>query len=82
LELENFPVYSDGHCKITDFALAKLGMIRYSKAKTQCGTPLSLTPEIVKNLRYDKGVNWWAVGVIFQMLKDILPFSVAKKKTH
>jgi len=75
-------VYSDGHCKITDFALAKLGMIRYCKAKTQFGTPLSLTPEIVKNLRYDKGVDWWAVGVIFQMLKEILPFSVAKKKTH
>jgi serine/threonine protein kinase len=75
LKLENVLLDSDGHCKITDFGLAKLGMFRYCKTKTQCGTPLSLAPEIVKNLRYDKGVDWWAVGVmIFQMLTGHPPF--------
>lgn len=75
LKLENVLLDCDGHCKIADLGLAKLGMFPYCKTETQCGSPLYLAPEIAKNLPYDKGVDWWAVGVmIFQMLAGHPPF--------
>ena len=68
LKLENVLVGSDGHCKIADFGLSKLGLFCHCKASTQCGTPFCMAPEIVKNLPYGQGLDWWAVGdMIFEM---------------
>ena len=75
LKLENVLVGNDGHCKVADFGLSKLGLLRHCKARTQCGTPFCLAPEIVKNLPYGQGVDWWAVGImIFQMITGHPPF--------
>jgi novel protein kinase C epsilon type len=75
LKLENVLVGSDGHCKIADFGLSKLGLFYHCKTTTQCGTPVFMAPEIVKNLPYGQGADWWAVGVmLFQMLTGNLPF--------
>jgi novel protein kinase C epsilon type len=75
LKLENVLVGSDGHCKIANFGLSKLGLFRHCKASTHCGTPFCIAPEIVKNLPYGQGVNWWAVGVrLFEMLTGGPPF--------
>jgi len=75
LKLENVLVYSDGHCKIADFGLSKLGLFRHCKARTQCGTPFCMAPEIMMNLPYGQGVDWWAFGVmIFQMMTGHPPF--------
>jgi len=75
LKLENVLVDTDGHCKIADFGLSKLGLFRPCKARTHCGTPFCMAPEIVKNLPYDQGVDWWAVGVmIFEMITGNPPF--------
>jgi novel protein kinase C epsilon type len=75
LKLENVLVGSDGHCKIADFGLSKLRMFRHCKASTNCGTPYYMAPEILKNLPYGQGVDWWAVGVmLFEMLTGELPF--------
>jgi len=81
LKLENVLVCSDGHCKIADFGLSKLGLFRYCKTTTQCGTPYCMAPEIVKNLPYGQGVDWWAVGVMIFQWQDILPFTMTKKRT-
>jgi serine/threonine protein kinase len=41
----------------------------------ECGTPYYMAPEIVKNLPYGQGVDWWAVGVmLFRMLTGEQPF--------
>jgi novel protein kinase C epsilon type len=75
LKLENVLVGSDGHCKIADFGLSKLGLFHHCKARTQCGTPYCMAPEIVLNLPYGQGVDWWAVGVmLFEMLTGGPPF--------
>jgi len=75
LKLENVLVDSDGHCKIADFGLCKLGLFRHCRAWTQCGTPFCMAPEIVKNFPYGQGVDWWAVGVIiFEMMTGNPPF--------
>jgi novel protein kinase C epsilon type len=75
LKLENVLVGSDGHCKIADFGLCKLGMFRPCRTSTYVGTPYCIAPEIVKNLPYGHAVDWWAVGVmLFVMLTGELPF--------
>jgi novel protein kinase C epsilon type len=75
LKLANVLVGSDGHCKIADFGVSKLGLFGHCKTRTQCGTPFCMAPEIVKNEPYGQGVDWWAVGImIFQMLTGRLPF--------
>jgi len=68
-------VGSDGYCKIADFRLSKLGLFRHCKARTRCGTLFCMAPEIVKNLPYGQGVDWWAVGVmLFETLTGEPPF--------
>jgi serine/threonine protein kinase len=37
--------------------------------------PVYMAPELVKNLAYGQGVDWWAVGVmIFEMMTGHSPF--------
>ena len=75
LKLENMLVGSDGHCKVADFGLSKLGLFRYCKTSTFCGTLHCLAPEVFKNLPYDHGADWWAVGVmIYEMITGHPPF--------
>ena len=75
LKLENMLVGRDRHCEIANFGLSKLGLFRHCKASTQCGTPFYIAPEIVKNLPYVQGVDWWAVGVmIFEIMTGHPPF--------
>jgi serine/threonine protein kinase len=63
---ENLLVGVDGHVKLTDFGFSK----RFpDKTYTLCGTPEYLAPEIIMSCGHDKGVDWWALGVlIFEML--------------
>jgi serine/threonine protein kinase len=81
-KLENVLVISDGHGKIADFGLSKLGLFRHGKATTQCGTPFYKAPEMLKKLPYGQGVDWWAVGVIFEMMTAICHFTMTKKRTR
>ena len=48
LKLDNVLVASDGHIKLTDFNLAKVGLARGEFAYTLCGTPDYLAPEVVE----------------------------------
>jgi novel protein kinase C epsilon type len=75
LKLENVLVGSDGHCKIADFGLAKLGLFRHCKTQSQVGTPIYVAPEIMKNELYGQGADWWSVGImIFEMITGYPPF--------
>jgi serine/threonine protein kinase len=68
-------VGSDGHCKIADFGLSKLGLFCHCKDRTRCGMPFCMAPDIVKNLPYGQGVDWRALGVmLFEMLTGEAPF--------
>jgi len=75
LKPENVLLDSDGHIVLTDFGLAKDGIEDDEKAKTFCGTPEYLAPEVVLGERYGKEVDWWCLGtVIYEMLCGCVPF--------
>jgi classical protein kinase C len=75
LKLDNVLLDQDGHIKVADFGICKLGILGDKKTDTFCGTRHFLAPEIILHKPYDKLVDWWAYGVIlFQMLTGILPF--------
>eukprot|EP00943_MAST-04B_sp_MAST-4B-sp1_P006712 g6712.t1 len=74
LKPENLLIDSKGYVKIVDFGFAKK---IHGKSFTLCGTPEYLSPELVSNKGHNKGVDYWALGVlIFEMLFLYSPFCV------
>ncbi|KAF5375545.1 hypothetical protein D9615_009139 [Tricholomella constricta] len=72
LKPENILLNQDGHIKVADFGFAKTCT---STTWTLCGTPDYLAPEIVSQQRYNKSVDWYALGVlIFEMLSGLPPY--------
>lgn len=75
LKLDNILLTTDGHIKIADYGLCKEDMWYGNTTSTFCGTPEFMAPEILKEQRYGKAVDWWAFGVLlYQMLLGQSPF--------
>ncbi|KAF5322084.1 hypothetical protein D9619_002104 [Psilocybe cf. subviscida] len=80
LKPENILLNSDGHIKIADFGFAKqVETVTW----TLCGTPDYLAPEIIHHQRYNKSVDWYALGVlIFEMLSGLPPYHSSDPNTN
>jgi serine/threonine protein kinase len=65
LKPENVLLDSNGHLKLTDFGLSKMGIVGESMSYTFCGTPEYLAPEIVKGVGHNKCVDWWSLVLLF-----------------
>jgi len=62
-----------GQIKIADFGLSKI--VWETKTTTPCGTVGYTAPEIVKDERYSKSVDMWALGcVLYTLLCGFPPF--------
>lgn len=62
-----------GEIKIADFGLSKV--VWESQTMTPCGTVGYTAPEIVKDERYSKSVDMWALGcVLYTLLCGFPPF--------
>jgi cGMP-dependent protein kinase len=73
LKPENLLIDDVGYIKIVDFGFAK---VIESKSYTLCGTPEYLAPEIVLAKGHNKGVDYWALGVlIYEMRHTYSPYA-------
>ena len=80
LKPENLLLAANGYLKVVDFGFAKKLPYR-KKGKllhqtfTLCGTPEYLSPELVKQTGHNRGVDWWACGIlIHELLHGETPF--------
>eukprot|EP00656_Telonema_subtile_P017255 TRINITY_DN19229_c0_g1_i1.p1 TRINITY_DN19229_c0_g1~~TRINITY_DN19229_c0_g1_i1.p1 ORF type:complete len:396 (+),score=95.27 TRINITY_DN19229_c0_g1_i1:627-1814(+) len=78
---ENILVCDDGHLKLTDFGLAKMGITAMyggdggDVTQSLVGTPEYLAPEILSSQPYGKACDWWTVGILmFELLVGRTPF--------
>eukprot|EP00929_Paragymnodinium_shiwhaense_P080304 TRINITY_DN4186_c0_g1_i1.p1 TRINITY_DN4186_c0_g1~~TRINITY_DN4186_c0_g1_i1.p1 ORF type:complete len:359 (+),score=91.33 TRINITY_DN4186_c0_g1_i1:82-1158(+) len=75
LKPENVLLDSDGHAKLTDFGLSKEGIQDNFSAKSMCGTPEYLAPEILDKRGHGKAVDWYSLGaLVYEMLTGLPPY--------
>mmetsp|Transcript_120433 Transcript_120433/g.209020 ORF Transcript_120433/g.209020 Transcript_120433/m.209020 type:complete len:380 (+) Transcript_120433:164-1303(+) len=75
LKPENILLDAEGHVKLTDFGLSKEGIQDNCSAKSMCGTPEYLAPEILNKAGHGKAVDWYSLGALmYEMLTGLPPF--------
>jgi serum/glucocorticoid-regulated kinase 2 len=81
LKPENVLIDRKGYIRITDFGLSRIDTSNSNDAKSICGTPEYLAPEIILKLGYGKAVDWWTLGsIIYEMLIGLPPFYTNDKQ--
>ena len=74
LKPENVLMDEDGYLCLTDFGLSKF-LERDEVAKSFCGTPEYLAPEIISEKGHSFGVDWWSLGIFtYEMNVGFTPF--------
>lgn len=62
LKPDNILIDNEGHIKLADFGLARDGVKKMSIAKSICGSPAYLAPEVVQGLGACKGTDMYGIG--------------------
>lgn len=65
----------DGHCKIADFGFAKTLNDSDSMMRSVVGTPLYMSPQLLKRTHYTNKSDIWSIGLIYyEMLHGRTPW--------
>lgn len=68
LKLGNILFGQDGNIKIADFGLAAQLSEEDEQRDTQCGTPTTVAPEVLRNAGYGLEADIWSLGCILYSL--------------
>ena len=70
-----------GHLKLADFGFARAGVSKPAEgARSLCGTPDYMAPEIIDERGHGLSADWWGLGVItFEMLTGLPPWYRKKR---
>lgn len=67
-----------GKLKIADFGWAVYNQDSFRE--TFCGTPLYLSPDVLKGDQYNDKVDNWAIGIItYEMMVGRIPFKITQE---
>ena len=79
LKPQNILVFDNNIIKIADFGFAR-HFDKFNVAETLCGSPLYMSPEIIKYKKYSIKTDLWSIGIIlYEMLMGEPPYNA---KTH
>ena len=75
LKPENILIAKDGHIKLADFGLAKEKVTDFEIAKSFCGSPAYLAPEMLSRRGVGKSADIYGIGaVLYEMICGSPPF--------
>lgn len=75
LKPDNIVFDHEGHAMLTDFGLSKEGVFNPNQARSFCGSPAYLAPEMLKRQGHGKSVDWYLLGVLlYEMMVGIPPY--------
>ena len=75
LKPENILIDKDGHIKLADFGLAKEGVNEKNAAKSFCGSPAYLAPEMLTNKGVGRQSDIYQIGaVLYELLVGFPPY--------
>lgn len=87
LKSENILLDRKGHIRLADFGLAAPNVSEWRGARSVCGTPAYIAPEMIRQggrsgIGYGYCVDWWALGTLmYDMLIGHPPFYSASMDT-
>ena len=80
LKPANILIFSDGNLKLGDLGLGRYMSDETFKAFSKVGTPLYMSPEVIRNDGYDFKSDVWSLGcVIYELITFKSPFRTDEK---
>ena len=73
LKPENILIDVNGHLRLTDFGLCKIGMEGGDLTDSFCGSPEYMAPEVVNRTGHNYGVDFYTLGALLHELVCGLP---------
>lgn len=73
LKPANIFIGKGGKLQLGDFGISKTLAASKAFARTQCGTPLYMSPELASGACYDRSADTWAVGCVLYELMTLTP---------